>query len=454
MQINPLCSRTIKLSILIFHFSFILCTFAKAMKVLIINTSERQGGAAVAANRLTEALINNGVKAKMLVRNSERAEGRPSSLYVASTGGLLQKKWYFLYERLIIWLCNRFSRTNLFKVSIANVGIDITDTHEFREADIIHLHWVNQGFLSLKGIEKILQSGKPVVWTMHDMWEATAICHHAYECRRFEQVCMDCPLLKHPSHGDLSNRVFRRKQRLLTAVGNLTFVSVSEWLADKARSSALIGRLPIKVIPNAISLSRFKAIDRIDARTALDVNEPHVLAFGAARIDDPIKGFSYLVEALHLLIDSGRLDKNAVRLLLFGGLRNPEVLRQLPVPYTHLGYLDDEDRLSLVYSASDATISSSLYETFGQTLIEAMACGSIPVSFSGSGQADIITHLKNGYLADRLSAESLADGILWAIEHPIPARELRRSVSRRYAESVVANRYVELYDQLLGGKLL
>ncbi|MDE6807089.1 MAG: glycosyltransferase, partial [Prevotella sp.] len=245
-----------------------------------------------------------------------------------------------------------------------------------------------------------------------------------------------------------------RKQRLLTAAGNLTFVAVSEWLADKARSSALIGRLPIKVIPNAISLSRFKAIDRIDARTVLDVNEPHVLAFGAARIDDPIKGFSYLVEALHLLIDNGRLDKNDVRLLLFGDVRNPEALCQLPVPYTHLGYLDDEDRLSLVYSASDATISSSLYETFGQTLIEAMACGSIPISFSGSGQADIITHLKNGYLADRLSAESLADGILWALKHPIPARELRRSVSRRYAESVVANRYVELYDQLLGGKLL
>ena len=39
------------------------------MRVLIINTSENTGGAAVAANRLKDALNNNGVKAKMLVRD-------------------------------------------------------------------------------------------------------------------------------------------------------------------------------------------------------------------------------------------------------------------------------------------------------------------------------------------------------------------------------------------------
>ena len=41
------------------------------MRILIINTSEKTGGAAVASNRLLSALSNNGVKAKMLVRNKE-----------------------------------------------------------------------------------------------------------------------------------------------------------------------------------------------------------------------------------------------------------------------------------------------------------------------------------------------------------------------------------------------
>lgn len=41
------------------------------MRVLIINTAERIGGAAIAASRLMDALRNNGIKAKMLVRNKQ-----------------------------------------------------------------------------------------------------------------------------------------------------------------------------------------------------------------------------------------------------------------------------------------------------------------------------------------------------------------------------------------------
>ena len=414
------------------------------MKVLILNTSERTGGAAVAANRLTEALLNNGVKAKMLVCKS----GQDSSLYVMQTGSKIQNKWNFYFERVVIWLSNRLDRKNLFKVSIANAGLDVTKTAEFQEADIIHLHWVNQGFLSLKGIRKILKSGKPVVWTMHDMWESTAICHHAYDCRLFENECHDCFYLRSKGPKDLSNRVFHKKQQVLESAENLTFVAVSNWLADRVRSSALTGRFPVQVIPNAISLSRFIITDRDDARTTLDISERYVLTFGAARIDDPIKGFDYLTEALRLLVDNSRIRREDLRVVLFGGVRDTSFFQQLPVPYTYLGYIDDEDRLSLIYSASDVTVSSSLYETFGQTLIEAMACGSTPVSFDGSGQTDIIQHQQNGYLAERLSAQSLADGIEWALNAQLTPRELRRSVSRRYAESVVANRYYELYKSL------
>ena len=416
------------------------------MRVLIVNTSERTGGAAVAANRLTEALINNGVKAKMLVRDKQT-----TAPYVVKAGNRLLCKWHFLWERVVIWLCNLFSRRHLFAVSIANTGIDITRLPEFQEADVIHLHWVNQGFLSLQSIGKVLASGKPVVWTMHDMWPLTSVCHHAYECDGYRRTCGRCPFLRFSGDDDLSARVFRRKKRVLDAAASrpVAFVAVSEWLAGKACESALTGTFPVHVIPNAISLSHFTLIDRTDARTALGVTESVVLSFGAARLDDPIKGFHYLADALRLLVDSGRLPSADVRVLLFGGVRDAGVLSQLPVPYTYLGYVDDEDRLSLVYSASNATVSSSLYETFGQTLIEAMACGSVPVSFAGSGQSDIISHLQNGYLADRLSVESLADGIAWAVSSGLLPQDQRRSVSRRYAESVIARRYTDLYRQLL-----
>ena len=421
------------------------------MKVLIVNTSEWTGGAAVAASRLREALTNHGVKVKMLVCDKQSGD-----LSVVKCGGSVQRRWNFLIERLVIWVNNLFSRENLFKVSIANAGFDITSTREFQEADIIHLHWVNQGMLSLKGLKKILQSGKPVVWTLHDMWPLTAICHHAYECDHYKQACGNCFFLRRPSAADLSSRVFKKKKRMLNllpqtaeAGGRLHFVAVSQWLAERTRQSALTGRFPVSVIPNVLSLQQFTIIDRMDARSALQVDARYVIAFGAARIDDPIKGFGHLAEALGLLVSSGRYAASDFRLLLFGHIRDASVLGAIPVPYTHLGYVDDVYELSEVYSAANVTVSSSLYETFGQTLIEAMACGSVPVSFDGSGQTDIISHQKNGYLAQRLSAQSLAEGIDWALHCQLKAQELRRCVMRRYSETVVASQYVKLYDTIL-----
>ena len=142
-----------------------------------MNTSERTGGAAVAASRLMEALNNNGVKTKMLVRDKES-----DALTVCTLPQTWRLRWHFLWERLVIWLHLRLRREHLFEIDIANAGTDITQLPEFQEANVIHLHWVNQGMLSPKDISSILRSGKRVVWTMHDIWPATAICHYARGC--------------------------------------------------------------------------------------------------------------------------------------------------------------------------------------------------------------------------------------------------------------------------------
>lgn len=416
------------------------------MRVLIVNTSERTGGAAVAACRLTEALINNGVKARMIVM-----EKQTDNLYVVDNHHYFRDQWHFVWERFVIWVHNLFSRRNLFKVSIANTGTDITKTREFKEADIIHLHWINQGFLSLRSIRKILASGKPVVWTMHDMWPMTAICHHAYECDRYQTSCSHCPFLRFPGPNDLSASVFKKKQALFEGVP-ITFVAVSNWLAERARKSTLIGQKDIRVIPNVISLSHFSLIDRTDARTSLHLPSCHIVVFGAARIDDSIKGLTILLKALQLLIDSGYARKEDIHLLLFGGIKNRKVLDNVPVPYTYLGYVNDSYQMSLIYSASNAVVQPSLYETFGQTLIEAQACGCIPVAFGNSGQTDIITHKVNGYLANYLSVDSLAEGIRWALDADVKQSVLRNNVLTRYTESIIALKYTEVYNEAIAQK--
>ena len=115
------------------------------MRVLIINTSERIGGAAIAANRLMEALKNNGIKAKMLVRDKQTDQ-----ISVVELKKSWWKVWQFIWERVVIWQANHFKKHNLFAVDIANTGTNITVLPEFTQADVIHLHWINQGMLSLQ----------------------------------------------------------------------------------------------------------------------------------------------------------------------------------------------------------------------------------------------------------------------------------------------------------------
>ena len=104
------------------------------MRVLIVNTSEKAGGAAVAANRLMDALNNNGVKAKMLVRDKVTDD-----ITVVGLPRSLRMQWNFLWERWCIFCRLHFSKKNLFALDIANAGYDITSLPEFKEADIIHL---------------------------------------------------------------------------------------------------------------------------------------------------------------------------------------------------------------------------------------------------------------------------------------------------------------------------
>ena len=235
------------------------------MRVLMINTSERIGGAAIAANRLMEALKDNGIKAKMLVRDKQT-----DNVTVVALRKSWLRIWQFVWERIVIWRENRFKKHNLFAVDIANTGTDITSLPEFKQADVIHLHWINQGMLSLKNLQQIFNSNKPIVWTLHDMWPITGICHYANDCTRYTTQCFSCPLLYKSFQKDLSYRTFRKKQ-LLYKNANITFVACSQWLENLARQSALMKGQEITNIPNPIKTNLFRPQNKAFTRRKLNL---------------------------------------------------------------------------------------------------------------------------------------------------------------------------------------
>lgn len=418
------------------------------MNILILNTSELTGGAAVAANRLAKALGKSGVEVSMLVRDRKTGDEWVTAL----NDSFWASRWNFIrfvWERLIIFICNHFRRKPLFQVSIANTGTDLSDHPLVKAADVIHLHWINQGFLSLADIRKLALIGKPIVWTMHDMWPCTAICHYSFGCERFKKECGECPFLSSSDKKDLSYHVFNKKRFL--ADSKIQLVAVSTWLRQQAQDSALTNRLPVEVIPNVIDTSLFVPSDKAEARKSLSLPlDKKIILMGAARINDPIKGFEYLVKALSVLKE--RYGEEDYFLVLFGGIKGDDsFLSEIPIPYVWMGSLSDPSMIAKLYAAADVTVVASLYETFGQTIIEGMACGCPAVSFDNSGQTDIINHLENGYLAKYKDTDDLATGIKWVIDNRESLRldeACIRKVHDCYQESVVAGRYIDLYRSL------
>ena len=128
------------------------------MKVVLVSTYERKGGAAIACYRLKEALLKEGVDVMLLT--AYKTSDDPTVITPFDTRWKrLKNRFHFYKERFSIFIKNGFSRKNLFAVSIADSGTDISALPVIREADIIHLHWVNQGFLSLQNIHQLIKLG-------------------------------------------------------------------------------------------------------------------------------------------------------------------------------------------------------------------------------------------------------------------------------------------------------
>ncbi|MDD5895208.1 MAG: glycosyltransferase [Prevotellaceae bacterium] len=420
------------------------------MRVLIVNTSEKTGGAAVAATRLTEALNKNGVKARMIVRDKETEQ-----ITVASVGNPLLQQWRFLWERLVIFCHLHFSKEHLFDIDIANAGTDITATREFREADLIHLHWINQGFLSLGSIKKIIDSGKPVVWTMHDVWPATAICHITFNCRHFVSHCHKCRLLPgNGSDNDLAAKVWKRKKALY---GNhdIAFVACSKWLASEAKKSALLTGSNVTAIPNPIDTHVFCPGDRkLAARTSSLPADKRVILFVSQRATNPYKGMEYLVDACNKLAQHYPEMRDNTVVAILGG-HSEEVVEKIPFEAFPLGYVSDTKRIVEIYRAVDVFVLPSLSENLPNTIMEAMACGVPSVGFKVGGIPEMIDHKRNGYVADYCNAADLAAGIRWALDEADKAaarEECLKKVSQCYSQHNVAMKYIEVYNQAIASK--
>jgi glycosyltransferase involved in cell wall biosynthesis len=417
---------------------------ALPVQITLLSTSDIYGGAAIAGYRLFKALRKNRVQAHLLVQNKLTKD---EEVITISQTYWQQKKTFlrFALDRLL-FLPYEKDKGVRFAFSPGNVGINLAEHPLVRQADVINLHWINFGFLSLRSIRQLAKLNKPIVWTFHDMWAFTGGCHYSGDCTHYRTHCHDCPFLRNPGPRDLSFRVFKEKIKTFAHLP-LTVVTSSEWLAGLARESALLKSFRVQSIPIPIDTQVYQPLDQSECRRQLGLPaDKKLILFGAMNTRDTRKGFAYLAEALEQL-----KDQKDVELVVFGKA-DEQTLKALPLKVNYLGAISQPEKLVPVYNAADVFVLPSLEDNLPNTVIESLACGTPVVGFRMGGLPEMVEHRVTGYVADFKSATDLAKGIgyvLFEADAPALRTQARAKALRDYSEEVVTARYYQLYAEVV-----
>lgn len=406
------------------------------MKILLLNTYDNRGGAARASHRIAKAIDGLGEEIRFLVRKKTL----PDHFIYSANEKIAGLKPYFDYLPTLI-----FSRKR-FPFFSAIVRDNILKTVKDFQPDVIHLNWISEGYIKIETLAKL---GVPIVWTLHDSWPFTGGCHIPKDCVKYRSKCERCQYLSPKFKSDLSSFNFKRKLRTYKKIENLHIVTPSKWLADEVRSSSLLSKFPVEIIPNCIDSDFYSQPDKEKAKKELSLNaQKQTLVFGGINsTKDKNKGFELLIDALKYL------DKNNLEIVVFGNDKTKiEYLDSIKIIF--LGKINDDSMLRKIYSAGDVTVVPSLMEVFGQVITESMSCGTPVVAFNKTGPAEIIDHKKNGFLAEAFDPKDLAEGIKWVIEDEERWKELSANsmqhVKNKYSSEIIARKYIDVYKKVSG----
>lgn len=416
------------------------------MKIIQINTYRDNGGAGKASSRLNLALQQQGVDSELWVNFSfekDKNHNNFSSGIVRqglAAGGIV-------LERIMAKLLLKPLKTPF---SFPVWGKDISNHPAVKAADILHIHWINHGFLKPADLAQLGKLNKPIVWTFHDSNAFTGGCHVRYSCDHFENECGNCPLLKDSNPNDWSHRIWKQKKKAYSAV-DFQVIAPSGWMANSVQRSKLLGDRAVHVIPNTLDTTVFKPLDKTLAKQALGIPADKFVmlsGFMPSR-NDLHKGTSYLLEALEVI--SKQIPRELIELFVFGN-RDEKNVPSFPVKVTFLGRIDKETRLADCYSAADVFLAPSLEDNLPYTVMESLACGTPVVAFTTGGIPDMVKHMENGYLAKYRSAADFADGITWVYNHTerkVLNENARKTIEEKFSENIIAQQHIKLYNSLL-----
>jgi glycosyltransferase involved in cell wall biosynthesis len=413
------------------------------LRIVHISAADYGSGASRATFRLHRKLLDHGVDSLMVV--GFKLTDDPTVIGSGSTFNKIK----FFSRKIIDGIPQKFY-PNRKSLPWSNLFLPDTIIHRALKLkpDLINLHWISNGVLGLKSLSRFKI---PLAWVLHDSWPFTGGCHLIGDCIGYRKSCGMCPQLNSNRQYDLSRLNHYRKMHSYENL-NLTLVAPSNWVAECAGSASVLEGKNIEVIPHGLDTKKFEPLSKEKARKNLGLDPAaKIILFGSAyATTDMNKGFDLFQAA----VIQFRKEKAGARprAIVFGADLSLD-LPDLGIETDFHGYIRDDEKLNQLYSAADVMVVPSRQETFGQTALEALACGTPVVAFDCTGPKDIIDHRETGYLATPYDPDDLFRGIKWAIEDNERNRRLsenaRTAVLEKFTVEKMATNYIDLYRKIL-----
>lgn len=414
------------------------------MRVLHIN-SYQQGGAALCAIRICKALSNESIESRMLFavgdsmpEGIDGAIAKPDEIYWNKN--LLLRAIKKVLKFFGIWLVDveksyyllrKANTSNLFVHQPLSNYKNIAKHPLVEWADIIHLHWVTN-FIDYPTFFREVK--KPIVWTLHDKYPAVGIMH--YSSRFF-------PIPNNLKGLDTYCRKIKR-EGISNAI-SLHFVAISELMVDVCCHSDVIGGFPVTLIHNGVDTTIFHPLNKEKAKKMSGIpSGAIVFMFSSFNLDDPNKGLDRAIAVLE------KVDAPNKTLICIGN-KHESIKIKCNFPIIYTGIIKDPSQLAIYYSAADYFLQCSYEETFAQTPLEAMACGTPVITTPCSGAKDIIRPY-NGIICKDYDEDAIAEGIKEALDKQYKSSEICQFVIDNFNYCKIANQYIELYKIIQKGK--
>lgn len=276
-------------------------------------------------------------------------------------------------------------------VSLFRSRLSKLDQNLIRNSSIIHFHWL-EGLMTPSQIRDLLSQGRKIVWTLHDMAPFTGGCHHAHDCRGFQESCQNCPQVRQQFRASIEQNL--KSKILQQPNSDLVLVAPTPWLAKLARESAVFGKQKIVHIENPIRGEFFELAQKL-GRSKIHkkaIGQPVVLTAVASDLANPAKG----IRELLLAFKAARVGE-ATKLQLVGKRGEPF---HDPGGGVHWLGAKSASELATIASTTDLLISSSEAESAGLTVREFGALGVPTLALASGGITDLIENEKSGWLVN------------------------------------------------------